>query len=78
MVPSLRKQLESLQDIKYLLNSIAILVGIILVDLIMSFLSSGARKLLSTKLLKIVSIISSISMIGFGIYFGIQAFQALF
>jgi len=60
------------------LNSIAILVGIMIVDLIMVFLSSGARKLLSTKLLIIVSIISSISMIGFGIYFGIQAFQALF
>lgn len=61
-----------------IINSIAILVGIILVDFIMSFLSSGARKLLSTKLLKIVSLISSIIMIGFGIFFGIQAFQALF
>ncbi len=61
-----------------ILNSIAILVGIILVDFIMSFLSSGARKLLSDKLLKIVSLISSIIMIGFGIYFGIQAYQALF
>ncbi|AMQ05463.1 LysE family transporter [Sporosarcina sp. FSL K6-1540] len=61
-----------------IINSIAILVGIILVDFIMSFLSSGARKLLSTKLLKIVSLISSIIMIGFGIYFGMQAFQALF
>ncbi|MEK4713831.1 LysE family transporter [Sporosarcina sp. resist] len=60
------------------INSIAILVGIILVDFIMSFLSSGARKLLSTKLLKIVSLISSIIMIGFGIFFGMQAFQALF
>lgn len=61
-----------------IINSIAILVGIILVDFIMSFLSSGARKLLSTKLLKIVSLISSIIMIGFGIFFGMQAFQALF
>lgn len=60
------------------INSIAILAGIILVDFIMSFLSSGARKLLSTKLLKIVSLISSIIMIGFGIFFGMQAFQALF
>jgi L-lysine exporter family protein LysE/ArgO len=60
------------------LNSIAILVGIIIVDLIMSFLSSGARRLLSTKFLKIVSMITSLSMIGFGIYFGIQAFHALF
>jgi L-lysine exporter family protein LysE/ArgO len=61
-----------------ILNSFAILVGIILVDFIMSFLSSGARRLLSTKLLKIVSLISSIIMIGFGLYFGMQAFQALF
>lgn len=60
-----------------LINSIAILVGIIIVDLTMSFLSSGARKLLSTKLLMIVSIITSISMIGFGIYFGYHAYQAL-
>jgi len=61
-----------------IINSIAILIGIILVDLIMSFLSSGARRLLSTRLLKIVSLISSIIMIGFGIYFGLQAFQTLF
>jgi L-lysine exporter family protein LysE/ArgO len=61
-----------------ILNSIAILVGIMFVDIIMSFLSSGARKLLSTKLLQIISIISSFSMIGFGTYFGFQAFQVLF
>lgn len=61
-----------------LLNSFAILVGIMLVDFIMSFLSNGARRLLSSKLLKCVSVISSFSMIGFGVYFGIQAFQALF
>ncbi len=61
-----------------ILNSIAILLGIILVDFIMAFSSSVARKLLSTKLLKTVSFISSIIMIGFGIYFGMQAFQALF
>jgi L-lysine exporter family protein LysE/ArgO len=61
-----------------ILNSIAILVGIILVDFLMSFFSSVARKLLSTKLLRTVSFISSIFMIGFGIHFGKQAFQVLF
>ena len=61
-----------------ILNSIAILLGIILVDFLMSFFSSVARKLLSIKLLKTVSLISSILMIGFGIYFGKQAFQVLF
>ncbi|ARF18054.1 LysE family transporter [Sporosarcina ureae] len=63
---------------KIIINSLAILLGIMIVDLFMAFLSSGARKFLSSRLLLIVSIISSISMIGFGIYFGIQAYQALF
>lgn len=61
-----------------ILISLAILFGISMVDLTMSFLSGGARKILSSKLLKSVSIISSIFMIGFGIYFGTQAFRALF
>jgi len=54
------------------------LIGIILVDFIYAFLSSVARKLLSTQLLKTVSFISAILMIGFGIYFGEQAYQVLF
>lgn len=61
-----------------ILISIAILIGIILVDFIYAFLSSVARKLLSTKLLKTVSFISAVLMIGFGIYFGKQAYQVLF
>lgn len=61
-----------------ILNSFAILVGIMLVDFLMSFLSNGARRLLSSKLLVYVSIVSSFSMIGFGLYFGFQAFRALF
>ena len=61
-----------------ILNSIAILLGIIFVDFIMAYLSSAARKLLSTKFLKTVSVISSIMMIGFGIHFGQQAYQVLF
>lgn len=58
--------------------SSAILLGIILVDFLYSFLSSVARKLLSIKLLKTVTVISSIFMIGFGIYFGKQALYLLF
>ncbi|WP_084544071.1 LysE family transporter [Paenisporosarcina indica] len=61
-----------------IIYSIAIIVGIILWDTIMATISSGARRLLSTKLLKIISIISALSMIGFGIYFGVQAYHALF
>jgi len=61
-----------------IINSIAIIVGIILWDTIMATISSGARRFLSIKLLKAISILSSLAMIGFGIYFGIQAYYALF
>lgn len=68
----------ALTGLQIIFFSVTILLGIALVDLTMSIISSGSRKLLSTSFLKIVSFISSLSMIGFGIYFGIQAFHSLF
>ncbi|WP_102692970.1 LysE family transporter [Rummeliibacillus pycnus] len=67
-----------LSELKIILYSLVILLGIILVDFTMATISSGSRKILSTKFLNIVSIISSISMIGFGIHFGILAYHSLF
>lgn len=61
-----------------ILFSLAILMGICLVDFIMAFASSTSRKIFSSRYLKILSLISSLSMIGFGIYFGIQAYHSFF
>ncbi|MGG3448386.1 MULTISPECIES: LysE family transporter [Bacillaceae] len=58
--------------------SIAIIIGNLSWDVMMATVSSVARRFLSMRLLKIISILSSLSMIGFGVYFGIQAYQALF
>lgn len=69
---------RSTTGIEIILFSITILLGIALVDLFMSIISSTSRKLLSGPLLKIISLVSSLSMIGFGIYFGIQAYHSLF
>ncbi|CAM3167881.1 LysE family transporter [Filibacter tadaridae] len=69
---------ETFNGQQLIISSLAIIVGIILWDTIMATISSGARRFLSTKFLKIISIFSSLSMIGFGIYFGIQAYHALF
>lgn len=69
---------ETFAENQLIIFSLAIIAGIILWDTIMATISSGARRLLSIGLLKIISIISSLSMIGFGIYFGIQAYNALF
>jgi L-lysine exporter family protein LysE/ArgO len=69
---------ETLRGDQIIIYSMAIIVGILLWDLTMATISSGARKFLSLTLLKTISILSSISMIGFGIYFGINAYQELF
>ncbi len=69
---------QKITDSQLILNSFAIIVGIILWDTFTAFLSSGARKFLSNKLLVIISIISSLSMLGFGFYFGFQAYHFLF
>ncbi|MFJ7826886.1 LysE family transporter [Psychrobacillus sp. NPDC096623] len=67
-----------ISGIETIIISLAILLGIGFVDFIMAFLSSSSRNLLSTPVLKAISFISSLCMIGFGIYFGMQAFYALF
>jgi L-lysine exporter family protein LysE/ArgO len=69
---------ETFAESQLIIFSFAIIGGIILWDTIMATISSGARRFLSMGLLKMISIVSSLSMIGFGIYFGIQAYHALF
>lgn len=69
---------ERLSENQLIIYSLAIIVGILLWDTLMSFLSSGARRFLSTRFIKLISLLSSLSMLGFGIYFGIQAYHALF
>ncbi|MHA6260617.1 LysE family transporter [Sporosarcina sp. CAU 1771] len=61
-----------------IINSVAIIGGVLLWDTIIAMISSGARKLVSIRLLKVISIISSLFMIGFGVYFGYQAYQTVF
>lgn len=74
----LAKTVSSFSSAQLLIYSLAIIAGILLWDLFMAFISSLARNLLNTNLLVIISVISSISMIGFGLYFGYQGFRLLF
>ncbi|MEC0267687.1 LysE family transporter [Paenibacillus anseongense] len=53
-------------------------VGIILWDLIMASLASVFRKFLTPRGLSFISVVSGLSLIGFGLHFGIKAFHALF
>ena len=53
-----------------LLYSAMIFLGLTTWDLFMATLTSGVRKFLNTKILKVISILSGLSLLGFGLYFG--------
>jgi threonine/homoserine/homoserine lactone efflux protein len=61
-----------------LIYSGAIVFGILLWDVTMAAASSIFRKLLTTRVLKGISVLSGLSLAGFGIYFGVQAARLLF
>lgn len=57
------------------LYSGGIILGLVLWDVVMAAISSSFRRLLTTGLLTMISILSGLSLIGFGLYFGYQALQ---
>ncbi|MBC8081275.1 MAG: LysE family transporter [Gorillibacterium sp.] len=61
-----------------LLYTTAIMSGIMLWDVLMALVASAFRRLLTNRLLMAISVISGLSLIGFGIYFGFEAYRALF
>ncbi|WP_234530300.1 LysE family transporter [Paenibacillus pseudetheri] len=61
-----------------LIYSGAIVLGILLWDVSMAAASSMFRKVLTTGVLKSISVLSGLSLVGFGLYFGVQAAQLLF
>src|SRR5690606_25311697 len=60
-----------------LIYSSMIFLGLTLWDILIAGLTSGLQKFLNTNILKWISIISGISLIGFGVYFGYQGIKAL-
>lgn len=60
------------------LYSSAIILGLILWDFTMAIVSSSFRKFLTNRVLTFISLLSGLSLVGFGIYFGYQACKLLF
>lgn len=58
--------------------SLAIIIGLLLWDIAMAAVASSFRRFLSMKVLTAISILSGLSLIGFGLYFGYQAVILLF
>ncbi|HSU80296.1 MAG TPA: LysE family transporter [Candidatus Angelobacter sp.] len=56
----------------------SIFMGIFIWDISMAAISSGFRRLLTNGLIKFISIISGLSLIGFGFYFGKEGLKLFF
>lgn len=61
-----------------LFNSAAVIFGVLIWDFFMACMASTFRKYLSHRAITIISVISGLSLIFFGIYFGFRAFKLLF
>jgi L-lysine exporter family protein LysE/ArgO len=74
----LAKTAATYETSQLILYSSAIFIGLLIWDITMAGISSNFRKYLTSHLLVGISLMSGISLIGFGIYFGFQAFNVLF
>ncbi|MGE8206392.1 LysE family transporter [Heyndrickxia sp. NPDC080065] len=74
----LAKAMQSVETDQLLLYSGAIFIGLFIWDISMAAVSSTFRKILNTKFLVSISILSGLSLIGFGVYFGLEAMKILF
>jgi L-lysine exporter family protein LysE/ArgO len=74
----LAKTAASYEKSQVILYSSAIFIGLLIWDITMAGVSSSFRNFLTNRLLVMISAISGLSLIGFGAYFGVQAFHVLF
>jgi len=74
----LAKTAATYETSQLIIYSSAIFIGLLIWDITMAGIASNFRKYLTSKLLVGISLLSGVSLIGFGIYFGVQAFNVLF
>jgi L-lysine exporter family protein LysE/ArgO len=60
-----------------ILYSTAIILGLVLWDITMALISSSFKKMLTSRILTVISILSGLSLIGFALYFGMKAVNVL-
>jgi threonine/homoserine/homoserine lactone efflux protein len=74
----LAKSAQTLAMEQLIVYSFAIILGLLLWDVSMAAVASTFRKVLTPTVLKMISVLSGLSLLGFGVYFGLQAFYLLF
>ena len=70
--------LHSASRISGLINSFAIILGVLIWFFFLSFTLHKGRKFVDGTKLRYISLIAGISLIGFGLYFGYNAFLSFF
>ncbi|WP_156292102.1 LysE family transporter [Oceanobacillus salinisoli] len=73
----LAKTVSSYGNEALILYSCAIFIGLLTWDIAMAAVSSSFRKVLNTRILTGVAVISGVALIGFGFYFGLQGILLL-
>ncbi|MFD2627501.1 LysE family transporter [Oceanobacillus kapialis] len=73
----LAKTSETLGNTQILIYSSGIFIGIMMWDVVMAGLASVFRKILTDRLLYLITITAGLSLIGFGLYFGYEAILLL-
>ncbi|EEM89042.1 MULTISPECIES: LysE family transporter [Bacillus] len=74
----LAKAASSYSKEQLLLYSFGTILGIFIWDITMASTSSIFRKILNTRILSLITVISGISLIIYGLYFGFQTYQIIF
>lgn len=74
----LAKASASYTTFEIILYSFAIFLGLFAWDLFMATVASTSKRFLNSKALKWISAFSGLSLVGFAIYFGIEAVKLLF
>ncbi|HDR8156463.1 TPA: LysE family transporter, partial [Bacillus cereus] len=74
----LAKATSSYNKEQLLLYSFGIILGIFIWDITMASTSSIFRKILNTRILSLITVVSGISLIIYGLYFGFQTYQIIF
>ncbi|MCU4924215.1 LysE family translocator [Bacillus cereus] len=74
----LAKAASSYNKEQLLLYSFGIILGIFIWDITMASTSSIFRKILNVRILSLITVVSGISLIIYGLYFGFQTYQIIF
>lgn len=74
----LAEMIAKYEALEVFLYSSSVMCGILVWDVFMALTASAFRRWLTSRLLAAISVVSGLSLIGFGLYFGWEAYRTLF